>query len=233
LPAIRENHKISNFGMSDLEGSAGNKVEKANKHKLISGENSNNVGENVSGSEKFFQNLEKPLVENSPPNDTSEPPGHEKPTRNQRLEGNHNLELAGSNDEVSCNGIAGSRSSSVGDSDVSVRKVSGEGIMRVVGSARAGLHHISDSVTRGSSKDTTLGDPLDENGRVVGPARAGLNHGMEGGGEDLRGLRDTMRAEHMEENNRLVGSARAGLNHGTDGECEDLEGLSGLGDADG
>jgi hypothetical protein len=46
------------FGMSELERSAGTKVEITNKNKRISGETSKNLGENFPGFETVFQNLE-------------------------------------------------------------------------------------------------------------------------------------------------------------------------------
>ncbi len=47
--------------MSDLDNAAGGKVEKTNKHKLISGKTGKDVGESVPGSMKTIYNFRKIL----------------------------------------------------------------------------------------------------------------------------------------------------------------------------
>ena len=86
--------------MSDLEYSAGNKVEITNKHKLISGKTNKNAGEIVPGSEEFFRISKKPLVEKSSPNGLPELPGHGKHLKNQQLGRNQDSDSSVSRAEM-------------------------------------------------------------------------------------------------------------------------------------
>ena len=88
--------------MSDLVNSAGNKVKKMNKHNLITGESTKNAGESIPGTGKILQILEKPLVENSSPNDLFGPTGQGNDVKNHQLESEPNPESPATSDKAPC-----------------------------------------------------------------------------------------------------------------------------------
>ena len=189
--------------MSDLEHLAGNKVDKNDKRKLVSGKVIGNVGEVPLTLRNFFQISKKPLVEKSSPNDSSEQPdqeirfkGHQidhlqdsdAPVSHKEvpLDEDMELELAEPlsgeviGQDTTSEGIAGPKLGWKGDdSDMVVGEYGGEGSRNMIGSASAGPYQNSDTAPARLRNVTLLGDPRDEK-VMVGSASAGLYHDKDG-----------------------------------------------------
>jgi hypothetical protein len=179
--------------MSDLVNSAGKKVKKMNKHKSITGKTTKNAGESIPGPGKFSQILEKPLVENSSPNDLFGPTGQGNDVKKHQLESESDPESTATSDKapgdketelrqlatLKYDGTSGQDTLGMAGTGMDWKggiQEGGKDSGSMVGLPSASLNQDSGAEKGELWKGKTLVDPQDGNGCLVGPVSTGLNH---------------------------------------------------------